>query len=138
MFCSLFFMFTALLALAPTPGQRPSLAQSPARSDLKAAGKFLPKYPNPVVRSNVTIEQFLRHRSGVGSFWNERYMARRADVRSVNDYIELFQSDSLLFEPGTSEAYSNGGYVLLGPIIERVSGKSYHAYLRANVFAPPP
>lgn len=99
-------------------------------------GKFLPKYPNPVVRSKVTIEQLLRHRSGVGSFWNERYMARRADVRSVNDYLELFQNDSLLFEPGTNEAYSNGGYVLLGAIIERVSGKSYHDYLRANVFAP--
>jgi CubicO group peptidase (beta-lactamase class C family) len=99
-------------------------------------GKFLPNYPNPVVRGKVTIEQLLRHRSGVGSFWNERYMARRADVRSVNDYIELFQDDSLLFEPGTSEAYSNGGYVLLGAIIERVSGKSYHDYLRANVFAP--
>jgi len=99
-------------------------------------GKFLPKYPNSVVRGKVTIEQLLRHRSGVGSFWNERYMARRADVRSVNDYLELFQSDSLLFEPGTSQAYSNGGYVLLGAIIERVSGKSYHDYLRANVFVP--
>jgi CubicO group peptidase (beta-lactamase class C family) len=101
-----------------------------------SVGKFLPNYPNAVVRSKVTIEQLLRHRSGVGSFWNERYMARRADVRSVNDYLELFQNDSLLFEPGTNEAYSNGGYVILGAIIERVSGKSYHDYLRENVFAP--
>jgi D-alanyl-D-alanine carboxypeptidase len=99
-------------------------------------GKFLPGYPNAVVRSKVTIEHLLRHRSGVGSFWNERYMARRADVRSVNDYLELFQNDSLLFEPGTSEAYSNGGYVLLGAIVERVSGKSYHDYLQERVFGP--
>lgn len=99
-------------------------------------GKFLPNYPNAVVRSKVTIEQLLRHRSGVGSFWNERYMAHHAEVRSVNDYLELFQNDSLLFEPGSSEAYSNGGYVLLGAIIERVSGKSYHDYLRERVFAP--
>lgn len=99
-------------------------------------GKFLPSYPNAVVRSKVTVEQLLRHRSGVGSFWNERFMSRRAEVRSVNDYLELFQNDSLLFEPGTSEAYSNGGYVLLGAIIERVSGKSYHDYLRERVFIP--
>jgi CubicO group peptidase (beta-lactamase class C family) len=99
-------------------------------------GKFLPTYPNAVVRSKVTIEQMLRHRSGVGSFWNERYMARHAEVRSVNDYLELFQGDSLLFEPGTSEAYSNGGYVLLGAIIERLTGKSYHDYLRERVFIP--
>jgi CubicO group peptidase (beta-lactamase class C family)/ketosteroid isomerase-like protein len=99
-------------------------------------GKFLPKYPNAIVRSKVTIEMLLRHRSGVGSFWNERYMATRGEVRSVNDYLELFQTDSLLFEPGSSEAYSNGGFVILGAIIERVSGKSYHEYLMANVFSP--
>lgn len=99
-------------------------------------GKFLPRYPNAVVRSKVTIEQLLRHRSGVGSFWNERFMATHADVRTVNDYLELFWNDSLLFEPGTSEAYSNGGYVILGAIIEKVLGKSYHDYLRERVFGP--
>ena len=99
-------------------------------------GKFLPEYHNPTVRSKVTIEQLLKHRSGVGSFWNQRFLATLADIRSVNDYIALFQDDSLLFEPGTGEAYSNGGYVILGAIIERVSGKSYHDYLREHVFGP--
>ena len=99
-------------------------------------GKFLPGYPNAVVRSKVTIEQLLRHRSGVGSFWNERYMARHAGVRTVADYLDLFQNDSLLFEPGSSEAYSNGGYVILGAIIERVSGSSYHDYVRERIFEP--
>lgn len=121
-------LFTQIAIRQLEQGRRLSLSDT--------VGKFLPNYPNAVVRSKVTIEQLLRHRSGVGSFWNERYMARRADVRSVNDYLELFQNDSLLFEPGTSEAYSNGGYVLLGAIIERVSGKSYHDYLKQNVFAP--
>ncbi len=99
-------------------------------------GKFLPDYPNPTARGRVTVEQLIRHRSGVGSFWNEKFMARAPHVRSVHDYMELFQDDSLLFEPGTSEAYSNGGYVLLGAIIERVSGLSYHEYLREKVFRP--
>ena len=112
------------------------LAQTGKLSLDDTVGKFLPKYPNPVVRHNVTVDMLLRHRSGVGSFWNERFMARPADVRSVNDYLELFQDDSLLFEPGTSEAYSNGGYVLLGAIIERVSGQSYHDYLQNHVFRP--
>jgi CubicO group peptidase (beta-lactamase class C family) len=112
------------------------LEQAGKLSLTDTVGKFLPNYPNAVVRSRVTIEQLMRHRSGVGSFWNERFMAHHADVRSVNDYLELFQNDSLLFEPGTSEAYSNGGYVLLGAIIERVSGKSYHEYLSEHVFRP--
>jgi len=99
-------------------------------------GRFLPDYPNPVVRARVTVDQLLRHRSGIGSFWNERYMARPDAVRTVADYLDLFQSDSLLFPPGSSEAYSNGGYVLLGAIIERVSGKEYHQYLADHVFRP--
>jgi CubicO group peptidase (beta-lactamase class C family) len=99
-------------------------------------GTFLPEYPNAVVRARVTVEQLLRHRSGVGSFFNETYLARLASVRTVRDYLTLFQDDSLLFEPGSSEAYSNGGYVLLGAIIERASGRSYHDYLREHIFRP--
>jgi CubicO group peptidase (beta-lactamase class C family) len=99
-------------------------------------GKFLPDYPNAVVRSRVTVEQLLRHRSGIGSFWNERFMATHAEVRTVRDYMALFQNDSLLFAPGTSESYSNGGYVVLGAIIERVSGESYHDYLKSHIFEP--
>jgi CubicO group peptidase (beta-lactamase class C family) len=99
-------------------------------------GRFLPDYPNPVVRARVTVEQLIRHRSGVGSFWNEAFVARRAEIRTVRDYLELFQRDSLLFEPGSAEAYSNGGYVILGAIIERVSGQSYHDYLRDHVLGP--
>ena len=99
-------------------------------------GKFLPEYPNAIVRSRVTIEQLLRHRSGVGSFWNERFVAQAPSIRTVRDYVELFQTDSLLFEPGTGEAYSNGGFVLLGAIIERVSGMAYHDYVRAKILGP--
>jgi CubicO group peptidase (beta-lactamase class C family) len=99
-------------------------------------GKFLPGYPNETVRRQVTVEQLLRHRSGVGSFWNAEFMARRSSVRTVDDYLQLFQRDSLLFPPGTSEAYSNGGYVILGAIIERLSGKTYHEYLRERIIVP--
>ena len=99
-------------------------------------GQFLPSYPNVTVRRKVTVDQLLHHRSGVGSFWNAQFMARHASIRNVADYLGLFQDDSLLFEPGTSQAYSNGGYVLLGAIIERVSGESYHQYVRMHIFAP--
>lgn len=99
-------------------------------------GKFLPDYPNAAVRSAATVEQLLAHRSGIGSFWNAEYMARRAEIRSVNDYLALFQRDSLLFPPGTGTAYSNGGYVVLGAIIERVSGTAYHDYVRDRILRP--
>jgi CubicO group peptidase (beta-lactamase class C family)/ketosteroid isomerase-like protein len=63
-------------------------------------------------------------------------MARRSSVRTVDDYLQLFQRDSLLFPPGTSETYSNGGYVILGAIIERASGRTYHDYLRERIIVP--
>jgi CubicO group peptidase (beta-lactamase class C family) len=99
-------------------------------------GKYIPDYPNSTVRAKVTIDQLLRHRSGVGSFWNARFAATHASVRTVGDYLRLFENDSLLFEPGTSEAYSNGGYVILGAIIERVSGQSYHEYVHRHILEP--
>jgi CubicO group peptidase (beta-lactamase class C family) len=99
-------------------------------------GKFLPGYHNAIARREVTVAQLLEHRSGIGSFWNKRFMERHEQVRTVNDYVDLFQDDSLLFPPGSSMVYSNGGYVLLGAIIEKVSGQSYHDYLRDHVFAP--
>jgi CubicO group peptidase (beta-lactamase class C family) len=112
------------------------LAQAGRLALADTVGKFLPRYPNPIVRSKVTIEQLLHHRSGIGNFWNERYAARRKDVRTVSDYLQLFQDDSLLFEPGTKQQYSNGGYVVLGAIIEAVTGQSYHEYLADHVFRP--
>lgn len=99
-------------------------------------GKFLPEYPNPTVRSTATVAQLLAHRSGIGSFWNAAWMERRASVMTVDDYLRLFWDDALLFPPGEGEAYSNGGYVVLGAIIERVSGQRYHEYLREHVFTP--
>jgi CubicO group peptidase (beta-lactamase class C family) len=99
-------------------------------------GKFLPDYPNSIVRSQVTIDQLLNHRSGIGSFWNQAYLARVADIRSVTDYLQLFQKDSLLFAPGTGQAYSNGGYVVLGAIIERVSENPYHDYIKERILQP--
>jgi D-alanyl-D-alanine carboxypeptidase len=112
------------------------LVQAGKLSLLDTVGRFLPDYPNAEVRSRVTVEQLLAHRSGIGSFWNDLYMARLPEIRTVGDYLALFQRDSLLFEPGTSTAYSNGGYVVLGAIIERVSGKLYHDYLSEHVFDP--
>lgn len=112
------------------------LVQAGKLSLSDTVGRFLPDYPNPVVRSQVTVALLLDHRSGIGSFWNEEYLRRRAELRSVEDYLALFQRDSLLFAPGTNQTYSNGGYVVLGAIIERVSGKSYDDYVQERILRP--
>ena len=99
-------------------------------------GRHLPDFPNRDVARRVTIAQLLSHTSGLASYWNDLYAARRTSLLTVADHIPLFAGDSLLFAPGARWEYSNSGYIVLGRIIEVVSGLSYDEYLRRHVFGP--
>lgn len=85
-------------------------------------GKHLPDYPNRDVAEHVTIHHLLTHTSGVGDYFNDEYMARKKEMRTVSDLLSLFQNDPLAFRPGEKWQYSNGGYALLGRVIEVTSG----------------
>jgi D-alanyl-D-alanine carboxypeptidase len=54
----------------------------------------------------------------------------------LNDYIKLYGSRDLAFEPGKQWDYSNYGFILLGAIIEKVTGQSYYDYVRDHIFTP--
>lgn len=95
--------------------------------------KHLPEYPHAAAQK-ITIHQLLTHQSGIGSYWNERFEAERARVRSVDDFMRLFIDEPLLMEPGQRWLYSNGGYVILGAIIERITGRSYYEVVRESLF----
>ena len=75
--------------------------------------------------------------SGIGDFFGEKYDATPKDrIRDLADYLPLFAAEPLLFEPGTDNRYSNGGYVVLGLIVEKASGMSYFDYVRENIYEP--
>jgi D-alanyl-D-alanine carboxypeptidase len=100
-------------------------------------GKFLPGYPNPEAAANVTVRQLLDMTSGIGDFFGEKFMDTPKDrIRSLNDYLQLFAGQPLLFQPGTDRRYSNGGYIVLGLIIEKASGEPYGDYVRENIYRP--
>jgi CubicO group peptidase (beta-lactamase class C family) len=86
-------------------------------------GKFLPDYPNKDVANKVTIHHLLTHTSGLGSYWNAKFDARRAQIKTVADYLALFADEPLLFEPGARFEYSNSGFIVLGAIVEKVSAR---------------
>ena len=96
--------------------------------------RYLPNYP-PSVGSKITLHHLLTHTSGMGSFWNDAFQARKDTLRTVSDYLELFVDEPLAFEPGTRFGYSNAGYVVLGAIVEQVTATSYDAYVAEHVFA---
>jgi CubicO group peptidase (beta-lactamase class C family) len=98
---------------------------------------YLPDYANRTVAEKVTIDQLLNMKSGMGDFFGERFVAAPKDkIRSLSDYLQFFIHDTLLFEPGTQRRYSNAGYIVLGLIVERVSGEDYYSYVRDHIYTP--
>ncbi|HEU0051707.1 MAG TPA: serine hydrolase domain-containing protein, partial [Longimicrobium sp.] len=97
----------------------------------------LPEYPNREVARKITIEQLLSHTSGIGGdIFIPALRRERAKYRRPADYFPLFADEPMNFAPGTAWGYSNAGFVILGAVVEKVSGQEYFAYLREHVFAP--
>ena len=91
----------------------------------------------PDVGRRVRVEHLLTHTSGLGSYFGEEFrLGSRARFRDLEDFRELVRDDSLRFEPGTEWLYSNTGYLLLGAIIEEVTGRDYEDYVREVVYEP--
>jgi CubicO group peptidase (beta-lactamase class C family) len=98
-------------------------------------GKYLPDYPNHDLAAKVTIRNLLTHTGGTGDIFTPEYEKQRLETRELSDYVKLFGARALEFEPGSTWAYSNYGFVLLGVVVEKVSGVSYYEYVRQNIFA---
>jgi len=97
---------------------------------------YLPDYPNKEIASNVTIHQLLTHTGGTGDIFGPEFEAHRLELRTLDDYLKLYGTRAPEFEPGSRWAYSNYGFLLLGAVIERVSGESYYDYVRDHVYRP--
>ncbi len=99
-------------------------------------GKHLRDYPNRDVAQKVTVHHLLTHTGGTGDIFGPQFREKRKELRDIQDYIKLYGSRGLEFEPGSKWAYSNYGFLLLGAIIEAVTGRSYYDYVRDRVFKP--
>jgi CubicO group peptidase (beta-lactamase class C family) len=116
-----------------------SIAQLAAAGKLSLSDtirKHLPRY-GAAYADRVTILQLLNFSSGMGDIFGAKWDATpKETLRSLADYVPLFENDPLKFEPGTNHFYSNAGYVVLGLIIEAVSGQDYYTYVREHIFRP--
>jgi CubicO group peptidase (beta-lactamase class C family) len=99
-------------------------------------GTYLPDYPNRDVAEKVTLRELLNHTGGTGDIWGPEFNANRITLKENADYLKLYGSRGLDYEPGKEVRYSNYGFVLLGAVIERVSGMSYYDYVNRYIFKP--
>jgi CubicO group peptidase (beta-lactamase class C family) len=99
-------------------------------------GKHLPDFPNAKIRDSVTIHQLLTHTAGVGDYFGPAHDARRNELDTQQEFLDLFVAEPLHFAPGEGLEYSNGGPVILGLIIEAISGRAYYDYIRDHLYRP--
>ncbi|HEX2222868.1 MAG TPA: serine hydrolase, partial [Thermoanaerobaculia bacterium] len=97
--------------------------------------RFFPDFPTH--GKKITVEHLLTHTSGIPSYtgieeWGQQV---REDI-TVDQLIAFFRGKPLDFEPGSRMAYNNSGYVLLGAIVEKLSGKSYEDFIEQEIFQP--
>jgi D-alanyl-D-alanine carboxypeptidase len=98
---------------------------------------YWPDYPNQEISTEVTIHHLLTHTSGMGDcFEGDFFTTPKDQLRTIEGYLPLFVDDPLQFEPGTQFFYSNEGYIVLGVIIEKVTGQSYWDYVMENIYRP--
>src|ERR1044071_6167279 len=121
-------MFTAVATL--------QLVQN-GKLDLKAPfGNYLTDYPNKDLASKVTIEQMLSHTGGTGDIFGPEFDKNRLELKTLQDYVKLYGNRAVQYEPGSRRQYSNYGFLLLGVLIEKVSGQTYYDYVRDHIYKP--
>ena len=98
--------------------------------------KHLPGYPTQ--GHAITIEHLLTHTSGIQSYTDmPGWMTSRIQgPMTVTELVDGFKKEPMQFAPGERWAYNNSGYVLLGAIVEKASGRTYEAFVRERIFEP--
>jgi CubicO group peptidase (beta-lactamase class C family) len=108
-------------------------------------GAALPKFePSDARLKSVTIEQLLTHRGGYartrdpasGTALSDHLRVASANAPGFSDLLRRSQRESLATDPGSGYAYANTHYLILGVVIETVTGRPYEEYCRAAVLTP--
>jgi CubicO group peptidase (beta-lactamase class C family) len=84
----------------------------------------------------ITVRQLLTHTSGLRDYFRPGNRAAIDGAETATDLLPIAIADGVAFAPGSSYAYSNSGFVVLGAIVERLTGASYADYVRRHIFAP--
>ena len=91
----------------------------------------------PAAWDAITLHHLLTHTSGIPNFTAlKEFATLKGTATTVDKSIALFRDKPLDFPVGERMSYSNSGYLVLGYVIEKVTGGSYEAFVQANIFTP--
>lgn len=123
-------MFTAVAILQQVAAGEVSL-------DTKV-GEVLKDYPNKDFASQVTIRQLLTHTAGAGDIdlFGVENAENRRNIHSVADMVSLHAHRAPAFPPGSEQEYGNFGHVVLGRMVEVLSGQTFETYVQERIFRP--
>jgi CubicO group peptidase (beta-lactamase class C family) len=108
------------------------------RGKLKIDDKVKSYLPDaPMAWDRITVFNLLTHTSGIPNFTAlADYNTIKLGARTAESSVAAVRDKTLDFGPGEKMSYSNSGYLVLGAIIEKVSGQSYEKFVADNIFAP--
>ncbi|MEO0528424.1 MAG: serine hydrolase [Bacteroidota bacterium] len=97
--------------------------------------KYLPNYPTQ--DKKITIHHLLNHTSGIKSYTEMGNLMEFARLdKTPVEIIDYFKNEPMDFDPGEAWHYTNSGYIILGYIIEKITGASYADFVTDNIFKP--
>jgi len=82
----------------------------------------------------ITVRHLLNHSSGIAEYASKKEAHGADNYATLTEAMNVFKNRELLEKPGIEEFYTTYGYVVLGVLIERVSGMSYEAYMQKNIW----
>lgn len=95
--------------------------------------KYIPDYPT--LGKTITIHHLLNHTSGIKSYTGmESFRVLARNDMTPTELIDVFKNEPMDFDPGEKFLYNNSGYILLGHIIEIISGQSYEDFVETQIF----
>lgn len=98
--------------------------------------KYLDGFSDQTKADKITIHNLLSHTSGIAEYWTNETDKAVYSATSINDHLKLVYKAGFDFDAGTRYQYCNSNYILLGAIIEKVTGKSYYDFVQETVFNP--
>jgi CubicO group peptidase (beta-lactamase class C family) len=97
--------------------------------------RFLPDYPTH--NYLITVKHLLTHTSGIKSYTSmPEWVSLWREDFTVEELIDVFKDQPMVSPPGERWAYNNSGYILLGAILEKVSGQTYEQFIQQSIFEP--